>query len=65
MNDWLLLVWLLLSVLWDTVCIGVTGYLVFWRGHSGWWFVLALALCCNTTLLKVLRKRYGVPEEED
>lgn len=25
--------------------LGTTAYAVFWLGHSGWWFLLALMIC--------------------
>ena len=25
----------------------ITGYAVFWMGHSGWWFLLAYFLGCS------------------
>lgn len=33
-----------LVLLWWAFCIGGCAYLVFWRDHSGWWFVLAVFL---------------------
>ena len=32
----------------DIVILVGTGYIVFWRGESGWWFLLALLLICMT-----------------
>lgn len=40
----------------ETIVIGVynaaliaaTGYLVFWRDQSGWWFLLTIALMANS-----------------
>lgn len=29
---------------WNGAVLGVTAYAVFWLGHSGWWFLLALLL---------------------
>jgi hypothetical protein len=34
----------LLVVAYDAFLIGGCAYLVFWRGNSAWWFVLAVAL---------------------
>lgn len=28
----------------DAMIIGGCAYIVFWKGHSGWWFVLAILL---------------------
>jgi len=64
-GDWVLVIWILTSALWDVLVFGTTTYLVFWKDHSGWWFVLAVALCCQVTLFKARRKRYGVPEDKE
>lgn len=29
---------------WETLIIGGCSYIVFWLHHSGWWFLLAIAL---------------------
>ena len=36
--------YLIYIVLWEGLIFGGTGYAVFWLGHSGWWFALALAV---------------------
>ena len=36
---------LLIFLIWDMFVIGGTAYIVFWKGHSAWWFLLALVLC--------------------
>jgi hypothetical protein len=38
------LTYLIYIVLWESLTIGGCSYLVFWRGRSGWWFVLAIVL---------------------
>ena len=63
-GDAVLIVWLILSALWDVAVIGCTGYLVFWRGHSGWWFVLAGMLTYTPTLFKALEKRFGIEKSD-
>ena len=30
---------------WAAAVFGVTAYAVFWLGHSGWWFLVALIIC--------------------
>lgn len=40
-----LLVAVFLKFVWTVTVISVTTYLVFWKGHSGWWYLLALILC--------------------
>ena len=62
-NDWVLIIWIVCTVLWDFAVFGATTYLVFWREQSGWWFILAVLLTAQITLFKVLAKRYGVPYE--
>jgi hypothetical protein len=37
------------SYLWATLVLGICTYLVFWKDHSGWWYVLAIFLCANST----------------
>lgn len=39
--------YLIYVVLWMGFCIGGCAYLVFWRGESGWWFVLAIYLAAG------------------
>ena len=34
--------YLLYCLLWDGGILGGCAYLVFWRGASGWWFLLAM-----------------------
>lgn len=34
---------------WCVLVFGTCTYLVFWRDHSGWWFLLALLLCNGST----------------
>lgn len=33
-----------LEFTWTVLVFSVTTYLVFWKGHSGWWYLLALLL---------------------
>lgn len=33
--------YLIYIVIYETLVLGGTAYVVFWLGHSGWWFVLA------------------------
>jgi len=56
---------MVLDLLWDAAVIGTLFYVVFWRGHSGWWFLLAIPLCGSTTLYKALRKRFQIAEESE
>jgi hypothetical protein len=38
-------VWVvLLTMLWNATVLGVCAYAVFWLGHSGGWFLLAILL---------------------
>lgn len=34
----------LILVLYNVAILGFCSYIVFWRGHSGWWFLLAIIL---------------------
>ncbi len=38
---------LILQYAWLALCLGTCTYLVFWRGFSGWWFLLAVILCAS------------------
>lgn len=49
MRDLAATVYVLCSYGWCCLCLGVCTYLVFWRDHSGWWFLLAIFLSCNET----------------
>ena len=57
-KDYVLIVWIITVFLWDVFLIAGTSYLVFWQGHSGWWFVLAIILGANPTTIEILKKRY-------
>ena len=65
MNDWLLLGWLILDFIWSVGVIGGCAYIVFWKGHSGWWFILAIALVSSVSLYKALAKKYKIEEEDE
>lgn len=42
----------ILHYLWMAFCLVGCAYVVFWKGFSGWWFLLAilLALGANVTI---------------
>lgn len=42
-------VYVLCSYAWGALCLGACTYLVFWREQSGWWYLLAIFLACNST----------------
>lgn len=44
MSDIVLIVWFVGDVLVSLAIFAGCGYIVFWRGHSGWWFVPAFLL---------------------
>lgn len=38
----------LFSVLaYNAVLVFGTAYIVFWKGHSGWWFLLTIVFCAT------------------
>lgn len=37
-------------LVWNLVLICGTSYLVFWKGISGWWFVLAMLLIAGVNI---------------
>jgi hypothetical protein len=47
MNDVILLVWLLADLVWSAAIFAGVGYAVFWKGHSGWWFIPAFLLAAS------------------
>ncbi len=59
-TDWFLIVWTIELFLWDSLVMGTTTYLVFWQGHSGWWYALAILMCLQTTYFDVIKKKYGL-----
>jgi len=65
MNDSVLIVWIIVSTVWDIIVFGFTAYLVFWKGHSGWWFIFAILLTSSTTLFKALKNRYKIEDDEE
>ena len=36
--------YLIYIIFWESLIFGGVGYVVFWLGHSGWWFALALVV---------------------
>jgi hypothetical protein len=36
-------------IAWRVLVLGTCTYLVFWEGHSGWWFLLAILLCAGSS----------------
>lgn len=64
MKDSVLVAWLVTQLVWDVFIWAGCSYVVFWRGRSGWWFLLAIAATYSEVLIKVLRKRYGIPGAE-
>ena len=61
--DWVLIVWILSTVVWDVLIWWALWQVVFELNRSPWWAILAMDLSSTPTLYKVLRKRYGIPEE--
>jgi hypothetical protein len=61
-KDWVLIAWILALALWDFAVWGTCAYVVFFKGHSGWWFVLAAVITSEFTIYDVLKKRYGLDE---
>ncbi|MFG1462306.1 hypothetical protein V5F77_05345 [Xanthobacter sp. DSM 24535] len=44
-----LLIISLMSLAFNLVIYGVCAYAVFWLGHSGWWFLLAMVISASVT----------------
>lgn len=62
-KDWVLIAWLFTTLVWDCLIAWALWQVLFVLNRSFWWTLLALWLWSTPTLFKVLRKRYGVPEE--
>jgi len=62
-KDWVLITWIIAAFVWDVLVFSAAGYMVFYHDQSGWWFVAAVIVTMQTTLFKVLSKRYGLPLE--
>ena len=39
-----MLTYLLYCIVWDVGIVAGCAYLVFWKDHSGWWFLLAMSI---------------------
>ncbi len=39
-----IITYLIYIILWEALTVGGCAYLVFFKGHSSWWFVIALLL---------------------
>jgi hypothetical protein len=52
-----------LSVIFDVLIFGATGYLVFWNNQSGWWFLLAIFISWGNTTAAY--KILGVKKETE
>jgi len=38
-------VYYIVRFLWQLAVIGTCTYIVFWMGHTGWWYLLAFLIC--------------------
>lgn len=43
----------------DCMILGGCAYLVFWKGHSGWWFALAILLSGSIGVPEGVRRPLG------
>lgn len=43
--------------IWCLIVFGTCTYVVFWMGHSGWWYAFAVLLCSGDC------KAYRTPEQ--
>ena len=41
-------IYVLCGYIWMVLCLGTCTYLVFWQGHSGAWYILAMILCSGS-----------------
>lgn len=42
----------LVVMLWNMFWLGGCAYLIFWKGFSGWWFVLAILIASSARVGK-------------
>lgn len=63
-SDSILIAWMLVNFAWTVLVVGTTTYLVFWKDHSGWWYLLALALI-QSDVYKAVKLRLEIPENKD
>lgn len=63
MNSWPIVVIALIYFAWNIIVLGTTAYVVFWLGHSGWWFLFAL-ICCGSFSEAAVRIQ-GRPTSEE
>lgn len=64
-KDWVIITWLITTLIFDLAAVAATGYVVFWKGYSGWWWLLTMLICSQPVLVKVLKSRYGIQESKD
>ena len=62
-KDWVLITWIICAFVWAIFLLAGTSYLVFFKGISEWWFLLAIFCAIQITLFKSLGKRYGVEND--
>jgi hypothetical protein len=53
--------YLVYCIVWDCGIIAATGYLVFWKGHSGWWFLVAMIIA-GTSYQPATWRKLWMPE---
>lgn len=56
----LLMFWVLCDLIRDIFFVGGAMWLIVTKHYSGWWLVLAIALCVNISLFKALKKVFNV-----
>jgi hypothetical protein len=59
------LIYISMMFVWLVLIWGATGYLVFWRGESGWWFALTVLMSCPISPWKWNRLLTGEKPDED
>jgi hypothetical protein len=48
------------SIFFEAIVWGLFGYVVFWKGYSGWWIVLALAI----SAAQIKPSDFGITKKE-
>lgn len=55
--------YLIYVILYEGFFVGGTGYVVFWMGYSGWWFVLAVLFSAG--IVGPMKWIHGVDKDAD
>lgn len=58
-NSLLALTYMVYIIVYECLVIGGCAYIVFWKGYSGWWFVLAVLMSAGAYKPSAWRKLWA------